>query len=93
MHMIQTLARPEVPQLPAYNAGLSSEAVRARYGVSEIARLASNENPYGASPAVARSNLVARAAPTQVYRALDFLIEHGFIHKLESINEIGRAHV
>ena len=55
MHMIQTLARPEVPQLPAYNAGLSSEAVRARYGVSEIARLASNENPYGASPAVARA--------------------------------------
>lgn len=55
MDMIQTLARPEVPQLPAYNAGLSSEAVRARYGVSEIARLASNENPYGASPAVARA--------------------------------------
>ena len=34
------------------------------------------------------------AAPPTVYRALDFLIEHGFIHKLESINaytEIGRA--
>lgn len=29
---------------------------------------------------------VEKAAPTQVYRALDFLIEHGFIHKLESIN-------
>ncbi len=26
------------------------------------------------------------AAPPTVYRALDFLIEHGFIHKLESIN-------
>ena len=50
---IHALARPEVPPLPPYNAGLSSEAVRARYGVSEIARLASNENPYGASPAVA----------------------------------------
>src|SRR5256885_13426548 len=33
----------------------SSEAVRARYGVTEIARLASNENPFGASPAVARA--------------------------------------
>jgi histidinol-phosphate aminotransferase len=44
-----------VPALPAYNAGLSSQAVRARYGVSEIARLASNENPFGASPAVARA--------------------------------------
>lgn len=52
---IHALARPEVPPLPPYNAGLSSEAVRARYGVSEIARLASNENPYGASPAVARA--------------------------------------
>jgi Fur family zinc uptake transcriptional regulator len=26
------------------------------------------------------------AAPPTVYRALDFLIEHGFIHRLESIN-------
>ncbi|MDH4417749.1 MAG: histidinol-phosphate transaminase [Acidovorax sp.] len=52
---IHALARPEVPLLPLYNAGLSSEAVRARYGVNEIARLASNENPYGASPAVARA--------------------------------------
>ncbi len=26
------------------------------------------------------------AAPPTVYRALDFLLEHGFIHKLESIN-------
>jgi histidinol-phosphate aminotransferase len=29
--------------------------VRARYGVTDIARLASNENPFGASPAVARA--------------------------------------
>lgn len=47
------LARPEIPLLPAYNAGLSSDAVRKRYGVIEIARLASNESPFGASPAVA----------------------------------------
>jgi histidinol-phosphate aminotransferase len=52
---IHDLARPEVPPLPAYNAGLSSAAVRSRYGVVEIARLASNENPFGASPAVARA--------------------------------------
>ena len=55
IHAIHTLARPEVPPLPPYNAGLSSEAVRARYGVTEIARLASNENPFGASLAVARA--------------------------------------
>jgi Fur family zinc uptake transcriptional regulator len=28
----------------------------------------------------------AGAAPPTVYRALDFLLEHGFIHKLESFN-------
>ncbi|MBN9116578.1 MAG: transcriptional repressor, partial [Pandoraea sp.] len=28
----------------------------------------------------------AGAAPPTVYRALDFLLENGFIHKLESIN-------
>lgn len=28
----------------------------------------------------------AGAAPPTIYRALDFLLEHGFIHKLESIN-------
>jgi len=50
--LIATLARPEARPLPAYNAGLSNEAVRARYGVSDIARLASNENPFGVSPAV-----------------------------------------
>lgn len=51
----QGFARPEVAPLPPYNAGLSSEVVRARYGVSEISRLASNENPFGASPAVAQA--------------------------------------
>ncbi|KQP36271.1 histidinol-phosphate transaminase [Pseudorhodoferax sp. Leaf274] len=49
------LARPEVPPLPIYNAGLSSEAVRARHGVDRIARLGSNENPYGPSPRVAQA--------------------------------------
>lgn len=48
-------ARPEVVNLPTYNAGLSSEAVSARFGVTDIARLASNENPFGASPKVVRS--------------------------------------
>jgi histidinol-phosphate aminotransferase len=42
--------RPEIRSLPAYNSGLSAEAVRARYGVTEIAKLGSNENPWGASP-------------------------------------------
>jgi len=49
------LARPDVRRLPAYNAGLSSAAVRRCYGIERIARLGSNENPYGAGPAVGRA--------------------------------------
>jgi histidinol-phosphate aminotransferase len=44
--------RPEIRNLPAYNSGLSAEYVRARYGVEHIAKLGSNENPWGTSPAV-----------------------------------------
>jgi histidinol-phosphate aminotransferase len=44
--------RADVRGLPAYNAGLSGEFVRARYGVSHVAKLGSNENPRGASAAV-----------------------------------------
>jgi Fur family zinc uptake transcriptional regulator len=33
----------------------------------------------------------AAAAPTTVYRALEFLLEHGFIHKLTSINAFVRC--
>ena len=32
------------------------------------------------------------AAPPTVYRALDFLLEHGFIHKLESVNAYTSCH-
>jgi len=50
--LIRRIARVEARDLPAYNAGLSSDAVRQRYGVDTIARLGSNENPFGPSPAV-----------------------------------------
>lgn len=34
-----------------------------------------------------------RAAPPTVYRALDFLVEHGFVHKIESLNAfVGCGH-
>ncbi|GLU35463.1 Fur family transcriptional regulator [Trinickia caryophylli] len=39
-----------------------------------------------------------RVPPTTVYRALDFLVEHGFVHRIESLNafvaccEIGKPH-
>ena len=34
----------------------------------------------------------ATSAPPTAYRALDFLVEHGFVHKLESINAYVRCH-
>ena len=64
--LLTCLARPEVRELPAYNASLSSEVVRQRYGVTHVARLASNENPFGPSPAVARA-LVSLAASAGIY--------------------------
>jgi len=41
-----------IPTLPAYNLGLSEQAVREKYGLTDIVKLASNENPYGPSKAV-----------------------------------------
>lgn len=54
-YLIENLARPVIRTLPTYNAGMSSEVVRARYKVNHIAKLASNENPLGCSPRVASS--------------------------------------
>ena len=53
--------RPEVRNLPLYNAGVSSEYVRAHYAVQEVAKLGSNENPYETSPKVLAA--IAEAAP------------------------------
>ena len=43
---------PHIASLPAYNAGMNIAAARAASGRHDIARLASNENPDGCSPAV-----------------------------------------
>ncbi len=43
---------PNVEALPKYNAGLTVAAARAASGREFIARLGSNENPHGCSPAV-----------------------------------------
>lgn len=50
---LNLLARAEVRDLASYNAGLSSEAVRKRFGLTRVAKLGSNENPLGPAPAVA----------------------------------------
>src|SRR5580704_4329030 len=44
--------RPEIKNLPLYNAGVSSEYVRSNYKVQEVAKLGSNENSQGTSPKV-----------------------------------------
>jgi histidinol-phosphate aminotransferase len=47
---VMLLCRPEVRSLPVYNAGASIASVREKYDLNRITKLASNENPYGASP-------------------------------------------
>lgn len=65
-HAIESLARTEALQLGVYNAGLSDDAVRSTWQVEHIARLASNENPLGASPDVAIA-LQAGLGRTAIY--------------------------
>lgn len=59
--------RPEVRALPAYNSGLSASHVREQFGVTRIAKLASNENPYGASTRVTEALAQALADGIAVY--------------------------
>ncbi|MCC8193353.1 MAG: aminotransferase class I/II-fold pyridoxal phosphate-dependent enzyme, partial [Deltaproteobacteria bacterium] len=42
--------RPEIHDFTAYSPGLSIDEIRERYGLPQIVKLASNENPLGASP-------------------------------------------
>lgn len=47
------LVPPYIESLRPYEAGRTIESVRRQYGLSRIAKLASNENPLGASPKAA----------------------------------------
>src|ERR1700722_19735244 len=53
--------RPEIINLPAYNAGVSTDYVRSKYQVRDVAKRGSNENSHGTSPKV----LAAIAAALQ----------------------------
>ena len=44
--------KKQLHHLKAYSPGKTSEEVKREYGLSEIIKLASNENPYGCSPKV-----------------------------------------
>ena len=52
--------RPEVLDFDPYTPGLTIEQIRERYGLTSVIKLASNENPLGASPVVKK--VVARNA-------------------------------
>lgn len=62
------LYRPEVRSLPAYNAGISESVARTQYGLARVTKLASNENPFGASPAVIEA---LKRSLGQIYRYPD----------------------
>ena len=67
-----------------------------RYIVLEI--IAASERPIGAYSIIDEMGKVTdKPKPTTVYRAIDFLQENGFIHKIESLNafvacEAGHVH-
>jgi histidinol-phosphate aminotransferase len=42
--------RPELSKLSDYVPGKSIEEIRERFGLAKVVKLASNENPLGASP-------------------------------------------
>jgi len=46
----ESIARREIEGLPVYSPGLDIDDVKSRYGVTEVIKLASNENPLGPSP-------------------------------------------
>jgi histidinol-phosphate aminotransferase len=57
--------REEVREFTPYAPGLSMEEIKERYGLARVVKLASNENPLGASPLVKR--VLSRKAD-QVFR-------------------------
>ena len=48
--LLVPLVPPYIESLRPYEAGRTLESVRREYGLARIAKLASNENPLGASP-------------------------------------------
>lgn len=50
--MASAMLRPEVLAFEQYSAGLSIDAIKERYHLHQVVKLASNENPLGVSPVV-----------------------------------------
>lgn len=50
-----TEVRPEIYNFTPYSPGLSIDEIRERYGLPQVVKLASNENPLGTSPMVVKA--------------------------------------
>ncbi len=64
----RTLSRPEVRVLPQYNAGATESAVRAKFGLAQVVKLASNESCLGPSDSVGDA---LRASVGEIHRYPD----------------------
>ena len=71
--------------------GLRLTAIRARV-LSLVAQAGKPIKAYDLLEQVRDGEGAGAAAPPTVYRALDFLMANGFIHKLESINAFVACH-
>lgn len=60
-----TDVRPEVRDATPYSPGLSIDEIRERYGLPQVVKLASNENPLGASPLAVKA---IQKAASNVFR-------------------------
>ncbi|WP_088102200.1 histidinol-phosphate transaminase [Halalkalibacter urbisdiaboli] len=59
-------AKPQLSGLPSYKPGKPIEEVKKEFGLSKVIKLASNENPFGASPKAAEAIRQA-ASETAIY--------------------------
>lgn len=71
--------------------GLRLTAIRARV-LSLVAAAGKPIKAYDLLDKVREGEGAGAAAPPTVYRALDFLLANGFIHKLESVNAFVACH-
>lgn len=58
--------KPNIVNLPVYKPGKPIEEVKKELGLSEVIKLASNENPYGAAPSV-RAAIIAELDNLSLY--------------------------
>ena len=74
-----------------HERGLRLTAIRARV-LGLVAAAGKPIKAYDLLELVRKGEGAGAAAPPTVYRALDFLLANGFIHKLESVNSFVACH-